>query len=114
MLFNHVICCGVLHFLGDLSKLIGEIKRVLKTGGVFSFTIAPGSDSTDFKKEPTAWGLPIFKHAPEYVYRLLSSNWMTLLKEQRLLIKGADKKRYNMELSAMVSRNKKTPDIRRK
>jgi hypothetical protein len=37
-------------------------------------------------KEPTNWGIPMFKHAPRYVMELLKINEMELLKEQRLLI----------------------------
>ena len=102
--FDHVICCGVLHFLGDLSDLFAEARRVMKTGGIFAFTISPSDTDKGYIKEPTAWGVPIFRHSPEYIMELLYENGLELVKEQRLLTKGADKISYNMLFSVMVTR----------
>jgi predicted TPR repeat methyltransferase len=102
--FNHVICCGVLHFLGDLGALLTDIKRVIKPGGIFSFTIAPQSTELNYVKEDTAWGVPIFKHSMIYIRNLLGENGFSLQKEQRLLIKGADKVNYDMLFSAIVAK----------
>lgn len=102
--FNHVVCCGVLHFIKDLTALFSEVKRVIGRGGIFAFTIAPHDTSADYIKEPTAWGVPIFKHSPRYITELLETNGMELLKEQRLLIKGADKVNFNMLFSALICR----------
>ncbi len=102
--FNHVVCCGVLHFVKDLTALFSEVKRVIKSGGIFSFTIAPHETSADSIKEPTAWGVPIFKHSPRYIMELLRTNGMQLLKEQRLLIKGADKVNFDMLFSVLICR----------
>ena len=102
--FNHVVCCGVLHFVSDLNKLFSEVKRIIKKGGIFAFTIAPRETSTAYIEEPTAWGISIFKHSPQYIMKLLETNDMDLLKEQRLLIKGADKISYNMLLSVLICR----------
>jgi len=102
--FDLVLSCGVLHFIGDLSKLLADIRRVIRRGGVFSFSYAPGTSEADFASEPTAWGVPIYRHSPEYIRKHLSDNGMTIEKEQRLLIKGADKTSYNMEFSAIVAR----------
>lgn len=109
--FRHVICCGVLHFIGDLSQLFTEIKRVLKPEGVFSFTVAPSDSQSDYIKEPTEWGIPIFKHASQYVYNLISNNYMEILKEQRILIKGEDKQSYNMQFSVIVCKLKSLKHI---
>ena len=102
--FNHVVCCGVLHFVSKLNTLLAEVKRVMSSGGIFAFTIAPQESSADYIKEPTAWDVPIFKHSPQYIMELLKTNDMELLKEQRLLIKGADKIHYDMLFSAMICR----------
>jgi len=75
-------------FNKDLRALFSEVKRVIRSGGSFSLTIASHETSADYIKEPTAWGVPIFKHAPRYIIELLGTNGMELLKEQRLLIKG--------------------------
>jgi predicted TPR repeat methyltransferase len=102
--FNHVICCGVLHFTGDLRDLFREVKRVVRPGGIFTFTIAPHNNGSGFTEEDTAWGVPIFKHSPEYIGKLCDENGFTLEKEQRLLMKGADKVTYDMLFSALVAR----------
>lgn len=102
--FHHVICCGVLHFTGDLAGLFSEVRRVTQKDGIFGFTIAPHDATADYQKEPSAWGVPIFRHAPHYILELLKTNGMALLKEQRLLVKGADKSHYDMLFSALIAR----------
>ena len=102
--FNHVICCGVLHFLSDLNGLFSEVKRVMKRGGIFAFTIAPQKTTADFIKEPTAWNISIFRHSPGYILNLLKTNGIELLKEQRILLKGADKINFDMLFSVMICR----------
>jgi len=103
--FDHVVCCGVLHFMSDLTALFSEVKRVMRSGGIFAFTIAPQEEtSADYIEEPTAWGVSIFKHAPRYIMELLETNGMELLKEQRLLIKGSDKVNFDMLFSVYIGR----------
>ncbi|MGD9162689.1 MAG: class I SAM-dependent methyltransferase, partial [Desulfobacteraceae bacterium] len=46
--FHHVICCGVIHFIGNLEKLFKEVARVIKPGGIFSFTIAPNNTEASY------------------------------------------------------------------
>lgn len=102
--FNHVICSGAMHFVGDLANLFAEIKRVMKKGGLFAFTIAPQETKADYNKEATSWGVPIFKHSLPYIMGLLGKNGLELKKEQRLLIKGEDKVNYDMLFSVLICR----------
>ncbi len=104
--FDHAVCCGVLHFMSDLSGLFSEVKRVVKSGGIFAFTISPQETAANFIEEPTAWGVSIYKHSPHYLVELLKKNNMELLKEQRLLIKDADKEKYDMVFSALICRRR--------
>jgi len=101
--FDQAISCGVLHFAGELERIFAEVRRVLKTGGNFSFTFAPLEADKGFAPQDTAWGVLIYKHATAYVYSVLQSNHFKLEKEQRLLIKGADKINYDMLFSAVVA-----------
>ena len=103
--FDHVVCCGVMHFFNELNTLFAEVKRIIKSGGIFAFTIAPQETLSDYTEEPTAWGVSIFKHSLQYIMNLLKANEMELLKEQRLLLKGADKVSFNMLFSALICRN---------
>ena len=102
--FNHVICCGAMHFVGDLANLFAEVRRVMKKEGLFAFTIAPQETKAGFIKEATSWGVPIFKHSLPYIMGLLGENGLELKKEQRLLIKGADKVNYDMLFSVLICR----------
>ncbi len=104
--FNHVVCCGALHFVRDLTGLFSEVKRVMQSGGIFAFTVTPQETSVDFIQEPTAWGVDIIKHAPRYIMELLETSGMELLKEQRLLIKGEDKVNFDMLFSAFICRSR--------
>ncbi len=103
--FNHAICSGVFHFLSDLDNVFSEAARIIKGKGMFAFTIAPG-ETEDYTKQMTSWGVPIFKHSPEYINRLLDKNNMSLLKELRLLMKGADKVSYDMLFSILITQHK--------
>ncbi|MBN1292609.1 MAG: class I SAM-dependent methyltransferase [Candidatus Latescibacteria bacterium] len=108
--FNHVICCGVLHFFDDLTGLFFEIKRVIRKNGIFAFTISPSNlfkndeDYKDFIESPTGWGVSIYKHSQEYINNLLKNSGFELIKEQRVLLKDADKIEHNMEFSVLVTR----------
>jgi predicted TPR repeat methyltransferase len=100
--FNQIICSGVFHFLGDLENIFSEVARIIQEGGIFAFTIAPDK-VRDYSKQMTSWGVPIYKHSRNYIMRLLDKNRMSLLKELRLLLKGADKISYNMLFSIMIA-----------
>ena len=102
--FDHIICCGVFHFFDDLSLFVSEVRRLLINSGTFSFSIAPSDSASEFVRIPTEWGVPIFKHSRQFINQLLVANSLNLLKEQRILVKGADKKTYNMEFSVIVCR----------
>ncbi len=102
--FNHIICSGVFHFLSNLENIFSEVGRIVKEGGIFAFTIAPKSIVVDYQKQMTSWGVPIYKHSPKYIMKLLDKNRMKLLKELRVLIRGADKVNYDMLFSIMIAK----------
>ncbi len=108
--FDHVISCGVLHFFGNLDGIFSEVKRLIRKSGIFAFSISPLNASRsdenfrDFVQSPTGWGVPIWKHSPEYMNNLFQNNGFELLKEQRVLLKDADKVKHNMEFSVLVAR----------
>lgn len=104
--FDHIICCGVFHFIGDLRNIFSEASRLMKEGGIFAFTISPDDKTEEYVKQMTAWGVPIYKHSPGFIKKLLDINGMRLLKEQMLLLKGADKVNYDMLFSVMIARYK--------
>jgi ubiquinone/menaquinone biosynthesis C-methylase UbiE len=111
--FSYVICCGVFHFFDLILPIFKDVQRVLKTGGIFAFTIA--SPTIEEKKSffdqipdninsPTAWGIPIFKHTDEYIYRISDELGFSILKEQKLLVKGGKDESDDILFKAIVMR----------
>lgn len=104
--FHHILSCGVFHFISELDNIFSEAARIMKHGGILAFSIAPNINKEDYSREMTAWGVPIYKHSPVYIKKLLDENGITLLKEQRLLMKGADKINYDMLFSVLIAKYK--------
>lgn len=87
--FDHLICCGVLHFVRDLEVIFAEANRVLQKRGYFAFT-------TRAELHPTGRKLPfvrkvigdfeIYTHTPEHLESLLEINHFHLLKLQKCFI----------------------------
>lgn len=68
--FDHLVCCGVLHFIPDLEDVFHEAGRVLWEGGWYAFTTkTPASlDASGAKyQRQTSEELQVFSHAPEYL-----------------------------------------------
>jgi len=110
--FSHVICCGVFHFFSDLMPVISEAHRLVKPGGIFSFTIASldirdvGSgqkNGGDYKEVPTAWGISIFKHSDLYIQKILQKVGFTLQKEQKVLAESGEKNGSEILFKVIVS-----------
>jgi predicted TPR repeat methyltransferase len=87
--FDHIICCGVLHFIPDLEAIFGEAGRVLHAGGVFAFTVKVSSSATfdnpKYEKQLTG-GFEIFSHLPQYVQSLLEGQSFKRMKTQKCFI----------------------------
>lgn len=83
-MFNHVICCGVFHFLGDLDTLFEEIYRVQKSDGIFAFTImndlGDPCEENNYDKRIED-GLNIYSHTESYINDLLKNNHYNKEKE---------------------------------
>lgn len=112
--FNHVICSGVLHFFNNLDKILQEIFRVIKPGGIFAFTVAalPCDEEAAMKDKyqgfieaPTPWRVSIFKHSNDYIHTLLQSNNYVILKNQKLLVReGPEDDHEDMQFNVYISR----------
>jgi predicted TPR repeat methyltransferase len=86
--FDHVVCCGVLHFAGDLDIVFGEALRVLRVGGAFAFTTRAPDEvepAVAYERE-MAGPFEIFSHAPDHIEDLLRRYSFRRLKTQRCLV----------------------------
>lgn len=83
-LFDHIISCGVFHFIGNLESIFQEIFRVQKYGGIFAFTIMEEQNQQDvngkyqMKKDGD---FNIYSHNLSCIYNLLKTNKYTKEKE---------------------------------
>lgn len=91
--FDHILACGVLHFLADLEPVFGEASRLLRPGGTFTFTTKapPVSDSGEASDEPpfeeTIQGTTLYLHSSAYLERMMAASGFEPLKELRLVVK---------------------------
>ena len=87
--FAHVVCCGVLHFMGDLETTFREAARVLAPRGVFVFTTQlPAALTTDRRpyQQRVMGDFNIFAHTPAYVEALLVQHAFAPLKGQKCFV----------------------------
>lgn len=87
--FDHLVCCGVLHFISDLELIFYEAGRVLRNGGIFVFSIKVPDiaevPSQKYEHQSSA-GFEIFFHSSEYVNSLLTQYSFERLKTQKCFI----------------------------
>jgi ubiquinone/menaquinone biosynthesis C-methylase UbiE len=60
--FDQVISIGCLHHTGDLKKAIGEIRRVLKRGGIATLMLYHAYSYRRLVEAPAAWWRYHFRH----------------------------------------------------
>ncbi|PKM49982.1 MAG: class I SAM-dependent methyltransferase [Firmicutes bacterium HGW-Firmicutes-7] len=114
-LFQHVISCGVFHFIGDLEPIFRDVSRIIKPGGFFSFTVKAEnydrkidySQTNDmYYSERSPEGVEVFAHRKQYIKSLLQLCHLEELKEQLFLVQNAQENNYST-FSAHVVKYKK-------
>lgn len=91
--FDHLICCGTLHFLAELETIFSEANRVLRPKGIFAFT----TKAPERVKKPAirkfgqknVGGFEIFAHQPAYLRPLMEDFQFRPLKKMRCFV-GSD------------------------
>ena len=87
--FDHLVCCGVMHFIPDLDGILGEAQRVLVNGGLLAFTtqlpITLETDPTDYERQVVG-DFKIFSHVPAYLEKLLARHFFRRLKTQKCYV----------------------------
>jgi len=86
--FDHLVACGVFHFIPKLDSIVAEAGRLLKPGGLFAFTTR--LPCADLHGEPyalhQAGEFEIFSHSPAYIETLLQQHSLFCLKLQKCFI----------------------------
>jgi predicted TPR repeat methyltransferase len=85
--FDHVIACGVFHLIGHLDGIFAEVKRLMRGGGAFAFTIekldeerkSEGTliDDGVLQIDNATSGVESYLHSAELVEDLLNGNGFT-------------------------------------
>ena len=85
--FDHLIACGVFHFIPDLEPIFQEIARLARPDSLFVFTTKVPSKVTkrNYTTE-TIGGVPIASHRSGYIAGLLSSSGFGKLKDLRIVL----------------------------
>ena len=72
---NHIVSCGVFHFIGDLEDIFAEIQRIQIVNGLLAFTLRIGEEKEGGRQKYHRLiedDIPIFEHNIEYIVKLLS------------------------------------------
>ena len=87
--FDHAVCCGVFHFIGDLEPVFGAAANVLRPGGLFAFTTkwpaAALAPSEPFER-CVEGGLDIFSHAPDAIAAFMAGVGFDRLRQLRCYV----------------------------
>lgn len=86
--FDHLVACGVFHFVPDLESSLVETAHLLKPGGMFAFTTRlPSADlSGESHARHLSGDFEIFSHSPPIIEALLKQCTLTRQKLQKCFI----------------------------
>ena len=87
--FGFLVCCGVFHFIPDLADIFGEVRRLLKPGGIFAFTTKTTHTEAgwqgDFQQQASG-EFQIYSHGTSFLENLMKKETFTSLKRQKCFI----------------------------
>jgi len=115
--FDHAICCGVFHFFGELGPIVSEVSRVIKSGGIFAFTVASQTpeeqeasrdNSRNHLMRPTVWDVSIYAHSDGYIEEVLQGHSIEVLKTQKILTWSGDDDLDDLLFQVVVARNSRS------
>ncbi len=78
---DHIISCGVFHFLGDLEKTFKEINRIQSAQGLFAFTIKQQPGQNQDCVQEIIDTIPVFTHSVEYINTILGKLQYEIIKD---------------------------------
>jgi predicted TPR repeat methyltransferase len=83
--FDHLACCGVLHFIPDLEVIFNEARRILRPDGLFAFTTkipAALGESSNYDRQLSG-DFEIYAHSPDYVEGMMRQFSFKPVKRQK-------------------------------
>jgi predicted TPR repeat methyltransferase len=72
---EHVISCGVFHFIRELDPILAEIQRVQKQNGLLTFSVMKSDEKQGEQRnfeQRIIDGIPVFSHSAKYIQSLLN------------------------------------------
>jgi predicted TPR repeat methyltransferase len=82
--YDILVCCGVMHFVSDLEGILGEARRVLRTGSIFAFSTKNFEPEQNMLMQiEVVDGFEIISHSDNYVLTLIERNSLTIEKVQK-------------------------------
>ena len=87
--FNHLVCCGVLHFASNLEVVLSEAQRVLWDDGMFAFTTRTVPFRNTYQLKYVLMnrdGMVIYSHTRDYLESLLSAHSFKRIKIQKCFV----------------------------
>ena len=79
--FDHVISCGVFHFIGELESVFAEIQRVHRENGLLAFSMIKSKDDQEALQQRIVDGIPVFSHSAKSIHDLLDRHQYVKWKE---------------------------------
>ena len=88
--FDHVMICGVLHFVADLEPVFAEVARVLEMGGICAFTTKVPPPGTQELHQETIQGVQVVSHDRSLVEDVIAHHGFIAHKWLRLAAVSGD------------------------
>jgi predicted TPR repeat methyltransferase len=92
--FNHVISCGVFHFLDNLGPLFQEVARIMKPEGIFAFVLMVDKEKKNDASSPEDFstleseGVTMYMYHENFIDSLLQKNGFEKLKTQKFIVQN--------------------------
>jgi predicted TPR repeat methyltransferase len=116
--FHHATSLGVLNFFEDLEPVLGEVARLIRSKGVFGFTVEekkPGQEAHYVLRVDRGAGaaeaqheVALYRHSDEQIRGMLEGVGLRVLKEFEFLADRYPEQGIEVYLKAYVARKERT------
>ncbi|MGD9161174.1 MAG: class I SAM-dependent methyltransferase [Desulfobacteraceae bacterium] len=107
---NHAVCAGVTHMFEDINPILGEVSRIIRPNGFFSFVVPHcrnGENRVKHLSPPNAQSekIPIYSYSGSTIQALLKEHVFYPVHE--LLFESSSVAHQHAQYKAYVIQNKK-------